>query len=418
VRSLPGRMSTLGPRIALWGVFDTADYARLLVPRILERELRSRLPLARIDSYAPLGFEHPIPMDGGRPALPLGVGSARRKRDLAQRYDVVVVTGDVVHTRDDGYRELYGHAFDLRPSEFFVDGLGAELEERCPVIWSAVGVPFEPREEDMARLRSALERRPYVSVRDDASRRRLEELGTERAITVVPDPVALAPRVFDPDVLRKRLDYLRVLGCYPTEGRPVVVDVDAVDAEAAAKRFSAEPIVFVYLRPSSAERQLQENVFHLPPSATLEDITAAIASASAFVGPPEAPRLATGFDAADRKDLEVRVDAELDTIAEIAERAWSEHSRSGERLEEALLASEERYAALLSAYEARGERLVTERMRFAEIVDRLDESGGSIPPEAASRIAELENAVFTAQAAEAEARYELERLRKEREAIA
>jgi hypothetical protein len=393
-------------------VFDTADYARLLVPRILEHELRSRLPLARVDWYSPLGFEHPIPMDGGRPALPLGVGSSRRKRDLAGRHDLVIVTGDVIHTRDAHYRELYGDAFDLRPSEFFVDGLGAELEELCPVIWSAVGVPFEPGEGDAARLRSALERRPHVSVRDEASLRWLEELGTERAIPVVPDPVALAARIFDPDVLRKRLDYLRVLGCYPTQGRPVVVDVDVVDPEAAAERFSAEPMVFVRLRPSSAERQLQEDGFHLPPSATLEDITAAIVSASAFVGPPE---VATGFDAAERKDLEARVDAELDTIAEIAERSWSEHSRSAERLEQAFLASEERYAALLAAYEARGERLVAERVRFAEIVVKLDESAGRIPPEAASRIAELENSVFTAQAAEAEARYELERLRRERE---
>ena len=52
-------------------------------------------------------------------------------------------------------------------------------------------------------------------------------------------------------------------------------------------------------------------------------------------------------------------------------------------------------------------------MRFAEIVERLDTSKGIIPPEAAERIAELENAVFTAQAAEAEARVELEQLRGE-----
>ena len=75
----------------------------------------------------------------------------------------------------------------------------------------------------------------------------------------------------------------------------------------------------------------------------------------------------------------------------------------------------ERYNALLRAHEARGERLVTERLKFAEIDDRLEEAGGGLSAEAADRIAELENAVFTAQAAEAEARYELERLRNEPE---
>jgi hypothetical protein len=443
--------ASLGPRIALWGVYDVADYARLLVPRILERELRLRLPLARVDHYSPLGFEHPIPMDGGRPALPLGAGSARRRRDLAERHDLVVVTGDVIHTRDTHYAELYGDAVDsarLRPSDFFVDGLGPDLEDHCPVVWSAVGVPYEPAEEDWARLRSALARRAHVSARDRTSRKRLENLGAHRDIALVPDATALAARAFHPDVLRKRLDYLRVLGCYPTDGRPVVVDGDAVDAEAAAEladeivgSFPTMPIVIVRLRRPSASTALAEeiasrsrDVCQLPVHATLEDITAAIAAARTFVSTPEHRPLAASFDVplavptgaevelAAEPDLaeetEARVGAELDTLAEIAERSWSESfergARTPEELLQALVASEERHVALLSAYEARGERLVSERMRFAEIVERLDESGGTIPPDAALRIAELENAIFTAQAVEAEARFEIKRLHGDR----
>ena len=53
-------------------------------------------------------------------------------------------------------------------------------------------------------------------------------------------------------------------------------------------------------------------------------------------------------------------------------------------------------------------------MRFAEIIEGLEASDGAIPADAALRLAELENAVFTAQAAEAEARFELEQLREER----
>src|SRR5207247_298761 len=51
------------PSIALWGMFDLPDYGNLLLPRILERELRRRLPLAQVVAYSPLGHDHPIPMD-------------------------------------------------------------------------------------------------------------------------------------------------------------------------------------------------------------------------------------------------------------------------------------------------------------------------------------------------------------------
>ena len=84
------RAPAFGPRIALCGLFDLPSYGDLLAPRVLERELRRRLPLARVHTYAPLG--HPIAMDGGRPALPLPP-----KEELAEQHDLVVITGDVRH---------------------------------------------------------------------------------------------------------------------------------------------------------------------------------------------------------------------------------------------------------------------------------------------------------------------------------
>jgi hypothetical protein len=382
------RPTALGPRIALWGTFDVADYRTLLLPRIFERELLARLPLARVDVYAPLGHERPIPMDGGRPAIPLGSPAVRRKRQLADRHDLVVVTGDV-HAQDEHYRQLYGA--DVRPSEFLLDGLGPDLERRCPVVWSAVRVPFDLTD---ARAR-ALEGRPHVSVQDDASRDRLLARGATAEIAVVPDPTLLAPRVFPADVLRKRIEYLRVIGCYPAEGRPTVREDGAVESEAG-------------------------EVFRLPEHATVEDVTAAIAYAGAFAGSARA--VAAAFDVPTdpslaAAELAVGVDAELDTIAELAERSWSQRAERDGRaadLMQALALAEERYRALLAAHEARGERLVTERMRFAEIVDRLDASHGVLPADAALRIAELENAVFVAQAAEAELRLELDRRRESR----
>jgi hypothetical protein len=224
----------LGPRIALWGLFDVADYRSLLVPRILERELRSRLPCAQVDIYAPLGSERPIPLDGGRAALALGEPTRHRKRQLAERHDLIVVVGDVVHVHDDAHREVYGRS-DLRPSDFFVDGLGDDLEPRCPLAWSGVGVPFDPTGADVARLRAALARRAHVSVRDELSRKRLLALGGEHEIRVVPEATVVAPRAFPPDVLHRRLEYLRALRSFPERGRAVLVDHEQVDVAAVVE---------------------------------------------------------------------------------------------------------------------------------------------------------------------------------------
>ena len=437
----------LGPRIAIWGTFDIADYATLLLPRIYERELAARLPLAETDVYSPLGYNHPLRIDGGRPALPLRAPGRRRKRQLADRHDLVVVSGAVIHTRDEHYGQLYSLPREetdrLRPSEFLLDGLGTKLELRCPVVWSAVTAPFELSGAEAERVRTALEARSHVSVRDERSREILVATGAGREIALVPDPGILAHRLFPADVLRKRLEYLRVLGCYPTKGRPILLEIDADHAERAAEtatnvaaRFGTEPLVL--LDPHSAFPEAEAahvgDVFRLPRDASLEDITAAIASARAFVGGSNATSVALGFGVPcltpagapvvlepvpePSSELQDRVDAELDTIADLAERSWSmraasERSRADE-LAQALLRNDERYRALLAAHDARGERLVSERMRFAEIIEGLEASDGAIPADVALRLAELENAVFTAQAAEAEARFELEQLREER----
>ena len=458
----------LGPRIALWGTFDLADYGNLLLPRIFERELRRRLPFARVDAYSPLGYEHPIPMDGGRPALPLGRPEAWRKKQLADRHDLVAITGDVVHTRDELYAHLYEaspeEAARLRASDFFVDGLGLELEARCTAVWHAVGVPFDLPFLEAQRVRTALESKRRVSVRDAGSRERLLATGTARDIAVVPDPTILVSRLFPAETLRKRLDYLRVMDRYPSTGSPVVVQGDASLAERGSEIVGAleaalkedVDVVLVELSPARGESVFADAIAHrlgplfrLPPQVSLEEIAAAIAKACAFVGtspqgsstalafgvpavmladsPAEelaaAVRLALDGDAAvdepGRIELEQRVDAELDEVAAIAERSWLDRAATDRRtpadLARELNHAEERYEALLRAHQARGEHLVTKRLQFAEIVDRIEEAGGELTAAAALRIAELENAVFTAQAGEAEARYELEQLREERE---
>src|SRR5215216_4625450 len=152
--------SALGPRIGVWGAFDVADYGNLLVPRIFENELRRRLPYPRIFPYAPLGAEHPIAIDGGRPAAPLGEWTPARRAQLAEQFDLIAVAGsEVLHLGDDLNRE---------PSRFLVDGLGEEFEQRCPVVFS---------------------------VHSEVWRERLLASGGKRNIDVMPDPAILVSRL-------------------------------------------------------------------------------------------------------------------------------------------------------------------------------------------------------------------------------
>jgi polysaccharide pyruvyl transferase len=457
-RRAPKGPAQLGPRVALWGAFDLPDYGNLLLPRIFERELRSRLPLAQVVAYSPLGYDHPIPMDGGRPALSLGAPEHRRKKELAAQYDLVVVVGDVIHTHDQLYADRYGigreDARRLRPSGFFVDGLGAELAQRCPIVWHAVQVPFVFEQRERERIAKAVRSVHRVSVSDPTSRDRLEQATAERQFCIVPDPTILISRLFDVEVLRKRRDYLRVLDCYPADKAPILIQGDASLADRASEIASAirkvsdpgDELVLVELSETRGDRLFANaiaghlpGVRRLPESASLEDITAAIANARAFVaaapqgrsaalafGAPTAPLTADptlvfpdGMKEPNPVPLQEEADASLDELAEIAERSWSARvaadGHTPIELALALREADERYELLLRAHEARGHRLVTERLKFAEIIDRLEEPDGPLDAETAHRIAELENAVFTAQADEAEARHELERLREERD---
>jgi Polysaccharide pyruvyl transferase len=414
--------SELGPSVAVLGMFDAADFGELLTGRIVERELRKRLPLARVDLYAPLGERRPVALDGGRPALSLGPPEGSRRAGLAARHDLVVIEGNVVHTRDDLFANAYGISVEeaerLQPSGFFVDGLGPELERRCPVAWHAVAVPFDLDPAGAVRVRRALESRRYVSVRDEQSRERLQAAAGAGEVPVLPHPAVLADRVFAADVLRKRVDYLRAMGWYPEEGSPVVVDDEAVAGESAA----GTSVVVLPLEPPSQPAAVgPERMFRLPTEVTLEDVTAAIAHAGAFVGTSaagQATALAFGIPsrAGSREELQARADSELDQLAALAEAEWAARASSRgtlSRLLRTLEQAEERYQALLRAYEARGERLVRERLRYAEIVEGLEAAAGGRSAEAVSREAELQTRLEMAEAAEAEARYELERLRSQ-----
>ena len=154
--------------IGVLGTFDTDLFDDALAPRVLRRELKARLPGARIITFAPYGSLRPTPHDGGEPSEPLGRWTPDRAAAIASDLDCILVTSTDPPPDHDrlarSYRVDRAVLDELDVRRWFVDGPGPAPEERCPMI-------------------------PFRS-----------------------DPVVLAPRLFSPDLLTKRLEYLWLMG--------------------------------------------------------------------------------------------------------------------------------------------------------------------------------------------------------------
>jgi polysaccharide pyruvyl transferase WcaK-like protein len=193
----------------------------------------------------------------------------------------------------------------MAPSRWFVEGLGPALEARCPVVWHGVGVPWAPGEEEARRLRAALAGRPYITVRDRFSARRLTDAGVERPVDVVPDSALLVDRILPVAALRDRLGALRDRGGYPGPSSPVLavqgcdlmVPHVAAVAEGVSHWRAARPdgeVVVIETGRCRGDGAFADalqlvlgpglRVRRLPTGVTVEDLAAAIVGADLFLG--------------------------------------------------------------------------------------------------------------------------------------
>lgn len=292
--------------IGIWGTFDLDNYGDLLFPRIIRREVVRRLPEAIVRIFGPRGYESRLAFGDAEAAEPLGRWTKERRRVLADELDAVIVGGgDLIHGRDADYSTWYrlepGRDRGLAPSKFFVDGLGASEEARCPVLWSAVGVPYDLEGGFARRVRTAVARRPYGSVRDTRSLRRIEAIGAPN-LEVVPDPGFLLPRHFGQDRLAHRLRYLRARGWFPPQGPAVVVQAHSGYIEQVHELAASVGdllggsrnlnVVLVETGPCHGDGAFADALqpflpvppFRVPPVAGLASIVAAIAGSVGFVG--------------------------------------------------------------------------------------------------------------------------------------
>jgi polysaccharide pyruvyl transferase WcaK-like protein len=295
------------PSVGIWGTFDVENYGDHLFVRVAELELARRLGRIELRAFSPYGWLHPTRLDGGRPAEALGVPSPARRAELAAELDCVLIGGgEIIHTQDQLLAPAYGVGPEdvarIEPSRWFMEGLGPELESTTPVVWHAVGVPFDPDPREAQRLRVALASRDYITVRDARSRERLVEAGVANEITVVPDTALLLTRVLQQDVLDRRLALLRRMGWYPHDREPLVLQgnrdmvgdaprIGAAITEILDRHRRLQPVLIETGvchgdgdMAGALESALARPVFRLPQEAGVEDIAAAIVHSAAFVG--------------------------------------------------------------------------------------------------------------------------------------
>lgn len=416
-----------GPRIGYWGRSNLASFGEVARPLVFEREIQRRLPRARVHAYAPLGPRHAAALGDGPAPAELGAWSPMRLAELADALDCVVVGGeDLIRTSDARLSADYGpdadEALRSRPSAFFIEGLGAELERRCPVVWDAVEVAELDR-AGRRRLHDAVSARPYLSVRASESRDRLLRAGVEAPVAVVPDPLLLLPRVFPGGVLSRRLEFVRHMEWFPREAEPLVIQgapslsksaETIADAVAEAAVASGAPVVLLELDSGAVDgefldavaRVLPAPVFRVPREAALADRVAVLAHARGFIGSSSAgasaasafgtPVLLLGTSGAVDElpaalqhllstprgpagpslDVEKRLDAHFDALAAVAEQAFAARlSESGDpvpRLLRLLRENERRLDAWRAAWESRSRQVVEGRLEMADALEKKD----------------------------------------------
>jgi hypothetical protein len=392
-------------------------------------ELRRRLPSATVTAFSPLGRLRPMALDGGRPAEPLGPPSAGRRQELAARFDCVLVCGEDSLVGSARAAALWGDedGGGAAAARLLVDGLGAELEAGCPVVWAGVSVPEEPDPDTAARVCAVAACRGPIAVLDGGSRRRLAAAGVTADISVLPPVALLLPRLLDREMLRRRADLLRMMEWTWAGGAVLTIHGDrslmaALDAVAAAVLPLVESgIASVQLGASgrldgeedfadALEAALGGRCRRLPGVAALEDHVAALAGSRAFAGPPgfglcaatglglpaasltlseddgddglaaelgaarlRVPDLAAGLRGllsagAPRPEAATsaagRLDHHFDTVADLALVAAARRAAGRRGEQSAGIAPEALLEALGRAHAARGRRLFQERAAF------------------------------------------------------
>jgi hypothetical protein len=246
------------------GSADLPGLGDQVLSRVLDRELRRRLPDHRVTVCAPFGALRPSITDGGLAVLPL-LGTSTGD----DGWITVVCPGFPVDSTADELVSRYGTSDAAAAPPLFACG-GPN------VVWTAVRVAGDVP----ADLAAAVTAQPCPSVRDGESARRLRAAGVD--VPVVAHPGVLAGAVVDGSVLASRLRVLRQLKLVP-DNDYTVVHAPGGDLAGLASTGDGHVVVL----PTAPVEGGVSWATVLPADLVLEDRLAVLAGARAVIAADE-----------------------------------------------------------------------------------------------------------------------------------
>ena len=168
--------------IAQFGTFEVDNFGDLLFPLILEWELALRLPSFQLQLFSPLANKshlHPIFQNNGT-VTPCSADA------------VIIGGGDLISFSLDiaaDYKRQWNHLIGPHAACWAIPS----IHHSAPLLWNAPGVPFPFTQEQAPLVRALASKACYLSVRDEYSKRHLQEAGVSEPIAIVPDTAILLP---------------------------------------------------------------------------------------------------------------------------------------------------------------------------------------------------------------------------------
>lgn len=207
-------------KIAHFGTFDVKNYGDLLFPLILERRLATLG--AEIVHFSPVGGP-PVWKDC-LPTVPAG-----EIFENGKDFDALIVGGGDIIQSVIASSQVYGRKSLRRTFAYpslWIAAAQAAIEHGIPLCWNAPGVPSAMPPEHQPMLRWATGPVDYLSVRDRASRFRLQEAGVQNQIELVPDTALEVSNLWtEGELADAHASVWRRLG-RPAPARTVIVHVN------------------------------------------------------------------------------------------------------------------------------------------------------------------------------------------------
>lgn len=183
-------------QITQCGTFDVENYGDLLFPIILKKALKAILKECDFKLFSP--FSKPFPADSNQ-----WVHALAAQQEF-QADALIIGGGDILSFSSDITRDYHQNWQEVISPHIACWALPTIRQTSdTPVIWHTVGVPYAFSEEEAMLTRILCQSVDYLSVRDELSRKHLQEAGVEKEIAIVPDSALLLPKLYPISLLEQ-----------------------------------------------------------------------------------------------------------------------------------------------------------------------------------------------------------------------